>query len=345
MCCDYAVHDEGDGNPHAHVLLTMRGLDEQGKWLPKSKSEFVLDENGQRIRQKNRRWKCRKVNTVDWNDQNYCEVWRHEWELLQNQFLQQAGRTERVDMRSFERQRSDFAPTVHMGAAITNMERKGISTDIRVQCAVETLKKNGVVEIEDFRAFLTRLSQDTMNLRHNYNIRIKKSNRLNRVIAYCENKELYDTVYRKYQNIHFKGAREKYYQEHKTSIDCCIQAQKAMKEYRIFDAASARYEQGRLKQENAVNEDKLHRVNDMLIERKAILKMANAALPSDMEKITYVSGDKQTGKELLPEPNFPERQRASIQRKIRDNQKKEGQPVNEQRTMEAHRKQTYDQTL
>ena len=94
-----------------------------------------------------------------------------------------------------------------------------------------------------------------------------------------------------------------------------------------------------------MNEDKLHRVNDMLIERKAILKMANAALPSDMEKITYVSGDKQTGKELLPEPNFPERQRASIQRKIRDNQKKEGQPVNEQRTMEAHRKQTYDQTL
>lgn len=39
MCCDFAVHDEGDGNPHAHVLLTMRGLDEQGKWLPKSKSE------------------------------------------------------------------------------------------------------------------------------------------------------------------------------------------------------------------------------------------------------------------------------------------------------------------
>ncbi|WP_371832655.1 MobQ family relaxase [Grylomicrobium aquisgranensis] len=86
MCCDFAVHDEEDGNPHAHVLLTMRGLDEQGKWLPKSKSEFELDENGQHIRQKNGRWKCRKVNTVDWNDQKYCEVWRHEWELLQINF-------------------------------------------------------------------------------------------------------------------------------------------------------------------------------------------------------------------------------------------------------------------
>lgn len=121
MCCDFAVHDEGDGNPHAHVLLTMRGLDEQGKWLPKSKPEFELDENGQRIRQKNGRWKCRKVNTVDWNDQKYCEVWRHEWELLQNRYLESAGREERVDLRSFERQGSDFAPTVHMGAAITHI--------------------------------------------------------------------------------------------------------------------------------------------------------------------------------------------------------------------------------
>lgn len=42
MCCDFAAHDEGDGNPHAHVLLTMRDLDEQGKWLPKSKSEHKL---------------------------------------------------------------------------------------------------------------------------------------------------------------------------------------------------------------------------------------------------------------------------------------------------------------
>lgn len=53
ICCDFAVHDEGDGNPHAHVLLTMRGLDEQGKWLPKSKfcslpvksSKFIVFSN------------------------------------------------------------------------------------------------------------------------------------------------------------------------------------------------------------------------------------------------------------------------------------------------------------
>ena len=32
MIADFAIHDKGDGNPHAHILLTMRAMDEQGKW-------------------------------------------------------------------------------------------------------------------------------------------------------------------------------------------------------------------------------------------------------------------------------------------------------------------------
>ena len=35
MCVDLAIHDKGDGNPHAHIMLTMRAMDENGKWLPK----------------------------------------------------------------------------------------------------------------------------------------------------------------------------------------------------------------------------------------------------------------------------------------------------------------------
>ena len=34
MIADLAIHDKGDGNPHAHILLTMRAMDEDGKWLP-----------------------------------------------------------------------------------------------------------------------------------------------------------------------------------------------------------------------------------------------------------------------------------------------------------------------
>ena len=41
MCADIAVHDKGDGNPHAHILLTMRPLDEKGKWEAKSEKVYL----------------------------------------------------------------------------------------------------------------------------------------------------------------------------------------------------------------------------------------------------------------------------------------------------------------
>ena len=34
MIADFAIHDKGDGNPHAHILLTLRAMDEHGRWLP-----------------------------------------------------------------------------------------------------------------------------------------------------------------------------------------------------------------------------------------------------------------------------------------------------------------------
>ena len=70
MCVDFAIHDKGDGNPHAHVMLTMRAMDEHGKWLPKSRKVYDLDENGERIKLPSGRWKSHKEDTVDWNDRN-----------------------------------------------------------------------------------------------------------------------------------------------------------------------------------------------------------------------------------------------------------------------------------
>ena len=51
MIADIAVHfnHENPPNPHAHVLLTMRSMDEHGKWQAKARSEYVLDENSDRI--------------------------------------------------------------------------------------------------------------------------------------------------------------------------------------------------------------------------------------------------------------------------------------------------------
>ena len=132
MIVDFAIHDPHPPghNPHAHVLLTMRAMDEHGKWLSKSRKVYDLDENGERIKLPSGRWKSHKEDTVDWNDQKYCEIWRHEWEVIQNRYLEANDRPERVDLRSYARQGLDIVPTVHEGTAVRQMEKRGIKTNI-----------------------------------------------------------------------------------------------------------------------------------------------------------------------------------------------------------------------
>ena len=132
MCCDFAIHDPDPlgHNPHCHIMLTMRAIDENGKWMPKSRKVYDFDENGERIKLPSGRWKSHKEDTVDWNEQYHAEEWRHGWEVIQNKYLELAGSAERVDMRSYERQGLDIIPTVHMGAAVSALERKGIETNI-----------------------------------------------------------------------------------------------------------------------------------------------------------------------------------------------------------------------
>ena len=91
---------------------------------------YDFDENGERIRLPSGNWKSHKEDTVDWNEQYHGEEWRHGWEVVQNRYLKMVGSPERVDLRSYERQGLDILPTVHMGAAVTQMERRGIETNI-----------------------------------------------------------------------------------------------------------------------------------------------------------------------------------------------------------------------
>lgn len=132
MIADIAVHDPDPPghNPHAHVMLTMRPMDENGKWMEKAHREYLLDENGDRVRDAKGKFKFRKVPTVDWNDRGNAELWRHAWEELQNRYLEAAGRPERISMKSYQRQGIDRIPTVHMGPAVTAMERRGLMTNI-----------------------------------------------------------------------------------------------------------------------------------------------------------------------------------------------------------------------
>ena len=170
MIADFAIHDPHPPghNPHAHVMLTMRAMDEHGKWLPKSRKVYDLDESGERIKLPSGRWKSHKEDTVDWNDQKYCEIWRHEWEVIQNRYLEANDRPERVDLRSYARQGLDIVPTVHEGAAVRQMEKRGIQTNIgnlnREIRAANRLMKSIRQLIQNLKGWITELGEKRKEL-------------------------------------------------------------------------------------------------------------------------------------------------------------------------------------
>ena len=129
MCVDFAIHDTGSGNPHCHIMLTMRPLDERGTWAAKSKKEYDLDENGERIRLPSGRYKTHKIDLTGWNDKDNTLLWRKAWADYTNDFLERNGSPERIDHRSNAERGIDEIPTVHMGVAACQMEKKGIATE------------------------------------------------------------------------------------------------------------------------------------------------------------------------------------------------------------------------
>lgn len=117
MCADWALHDKGDGNPHAHIMTTMRSITEDGKWASKSRLVYDLDENGKRIFQKinkqgRKQYKSHKENYNNWNAQERVEEWRALWAECCNKRL---SKHDRIDHRSYARRGIDQVPTIHEG--------------------------------------------------------------------------------------------------------------------------------------------------------------------------------------------------------------------------------------
>jgi len=130
MCADIAIHDTGSGNPHAHIMLTMRPFEQNGEWGDKQKKVYHLDKDGNKIYDPiKRQYKCNKIQTTDWNEQTKAEEWRAAWADHVNAHLERRNLAERIDHRSFVRQGKEEIPTVHLGPAAFQMEKRGIATE------------------------------------------------------------------------------------------------------------------------------------------------------------------------------------------------------------------------
>ena len=135
MCADWALHDKADGNPHAHIMLTMRGIKPDGSWAQKEKKIYALDEEGNRIplidpatgkqklgKRNEKLWKRITVEPNDWNDHSKAEAWRKSWAYICNEYL---SLDQQIDHRSYKRQELDLEPTIHEGYRARKMEKAG----------------------------------------------------------------------------------------------------------------------------------------------------------------------------------------------------------------------------
>ena len=115
---DFAVHKphrEGDQrNFHAHILTTTRVVEATGLGAKTSIEWADTDRAKQGLGPAKE-----EVTAI-----------RERWAVLSNDKLRALGYESRIDHRSLEDQGETRAPTQHLGPAITNMERRGIRTEV-----------------------------------------------------------------------------------------------------------------------------------------------------------------------------------------------------------------------
>jgi Ti-type conjugative transfer relaxase TraA len=125
MIADLNVHwdmaEDGTPKPHAHVMLTMRAVDENGF--------------GQKAR--------------EWNRTEMVERWRERWAGLANERLAELDIDARIDHRSLEAQRIGVEPQTQIGAPAQRIEGEGIEAADRAEMHREIARKNGARIIAD----------------------------------------------------------------------------------------------------------------------------------------------------------------------------------------------------
>lgn len=134
MTVDVSFHekeheDGGTPNPHFHFLCPIRPIEQDGTWGLKQRRVYALDEDGNRIRDQNGEYVFNAVPTTDWGSPETLEHWRQTWAEMCNAKFAEKGLDVRIDHRSYERQGVDLLPTIHEGATVRAMEKKGIRTE------------------------------------------------------------------------------------------------------------------------------------------------------------------------------------------------------------------------
>lgn len=130
MVADVCWHDKvgGDGQsqPHAHILMTQRRLEEDG-FGKKVRHDWVPDPAG-RVHP-NGRPVMIESNPDSWNSSRLYAEWRLDWERLANAALERAGSAERIDRRSYRERGIPREPEPALRLAYHLQELRGVMVE------------------------------------------------------------------------------------------------------------------------------------------------------------------------------------------------------------------------
>lgn len=141
MVADVSIHRDDKSNPHFHVMLTMRPFNQDGSWGIKSKRIILKDENGEVLYYPNGDKKSRKDNSTDWDNKKTMQLWRENWAILTNKYLENTGSSERISEKSYTELGEEKRPTIHEGYVAREMDKKGKISD-RVEQNRQIKKSN-----------------------------------------------------------------------------------------------------------------------------------------------------------------------------------------------------------
>lgn len=136
MVADWVYHD-APGNPHVHLMHTLRPVEEQGFG---KKKIAVLDENGVPLRVGDRIVYKTLIGGMEG-----LREWRFAWGDVVNHHLALAGHEVRVDMRSYEEQGIDLVPTKHLGPAGMAIKKKIGQSEILAKRELERRQTAGQI--------------------------------------------------------------------------------------------------------------------------------------------------------------------------------------------------------
>ncbi|MGV1913992.1 Ti-type conjugative transfer relaxase TraA [Agrobacterium vitis] len=144
MVADWVYHDN-PGNPHIHLMTTLRPLTADGFG---SKKVAVIGDDGQPVRTKAGKilYELWAGSTDDFN------VLRDGWFERLNHHLALGGIDLRIDGRSYEKQGIDLEPTIHLGVGAKAIERKAEQQGVRPE--LERIELNEERRSENTRRIL-----------------------------------------------------------------------------------------------------------------------------------------------------------------------------------------------